>query len=176
MGLQRVGHDTVTEQQQLLWWEMLHNMILINFLKCVNLFCTLTYYLPWRIFHVHLRRKCILPPVCKLCAERPADGLMGGSVVCDELLLPFCFPDSIFIFQGFFFFPFIFISWRLITLQYCSGFCHTLTWISHGFICIPHPNHPLPPPSPPDPSGSSQCTRPEHLSHASHLGWWSVSP
>ena len=37
-------------------------------------------------------------------------------------------------------FPFIFISWRLITLQYCSGFCHTLTWISHGFTCIPHPN------------------------------------
>ena len=26
-----------------------------------------------------------------------------------------------------FFFPFIFISRRLITLQYCSGFCHTLT-------------------------------------------------
>ena len=41
------------------------------------------------------------------------------------------------------FFPFIFISWRLITLQYCSGgFCHTLTWISHGFACIPHPNPP----------------------------------
>ena len=27
----------------------------------------------------------------------------------------------------FFFFSFIFISWRLIILQYCSGFCHTLT-------------------------------------------------
>ena len=26
-----------------------------------------------------------------------------------------------------FFFSFIFVSWRLITLQYCSGFCHTLT-------------------------------------------------
>ena len=26
-----------------------------------------------------------------------------------------------------FFFPFIFISWRLIILQSCSGFCHTLT-------------------------------------------------
>ena len=26
-----------------------------------------------------------------------------------------------------FIFPFIFISWRLITLQYCSGFCHTLS-------------------------------------------------
>ena len=38
--------------------------------------------------------------------------------------------------------PFIFISWRLITLQYCSGFCHTLTWINHGFTCIPHPNPP----------------------------------
>ena len=42
-----------------------------------------------------------------------------------------------------FFSPFIFISWRLITLQYCSGFCHTLTWISHGFTFIPHPNPPF---------------------------------
>ena len=41
------------------------------------------------------------------------------------------------------FFNFIFfISWRLITLQYCSGFCHTLTWISHGFTCVPHPDSP----------------------------------
>ena len=36
-----------------------------------------------------------------------------------------------------FFFPIIFISWKLITLQYDSGFCHTLTWISHGFTCVP---------------------------------------
>ena len=50
-----------------------------------------------------------------------------------------------------FFFSFIFISWRLITLQYCSGFCHTSTWISHGFTCIPRPDpsshlplHPIP--------------------------------
>ena len=50
-----------------------------------------------------------------------------------------------------YFFPFIFISWRLITLQYYSGFCHTLTWISHGFTCVPHPEplshlppHPIP--------------------------------
>ena len=39
-------------------------------------------------------------------------------------------------------FSFICISWRLITLQYCNGFCHTLTWISHGFTCIPHPDSP----------------------------------
>ena len=35
--------------------------------------------------------------------------------------------------------------------------------------------YPLPPPSPSHPSGSSQCTSPEHLSHASNLGWRSVS-
>ena len=40
------------------------------------------------------------------------------------------------------FFSVIFISWRLITLQYSSGFCHTSTWISHGFTCIPHPDPP----------------------------------
>ena len=39
-----------------------------------------------------------------------------------------------------FFFSFIFISW--ITLQYHSGSCHTLTWISHWFISIPHPDPP----------------------------------
>ena len=27
------------------------------------------------------------------------------------------------------FFPSVFVSWMVITLQYCSGFCHTLTWI-----------------------------------------------
>ena len=45
------------------------------------------------------------------------------------------------------FFPIIFISWRLITLQYCSGFCHALTWISHGFTRVLHPELPshLPP-------------------------------
>ena len=45
-------------------------------------------------------------------------------------------------------------------------------WI---YMCSPA-RSPLPPPSPSHPSGSSQCTSPEHLSHASNLGWWSVSP
>ena len=47
---------------------------------------------------------------------------------------------------------------RLITLQYCGGFCHTFTWISHRCTCAPHPD----PTSPSHPSGSSQCTSPEH--------------
>ena len=28
------------------------------------------------------------------------------------------------------------LNW--ITLQYCGGFCHTLTWISHRWTCDPH--------------------------------------
>ena len=35
-----------------------------------------------------------------------------------------------------------YFNWRLITLQYCSGFCHTLTWISHEWTCVPHPERP----------------------------------
>ena len=69
------------------------------------------------------------------------------------------------------FFSFTFISWRLISLQYCSGFCHTLTWISHGLTCVPHPDPPsrLPPhriplglPSAPAPS--------THLMHPTWAG------
>ena len=45
-------------------------------------------------------------------------------------------------------------------------------WI---YMCSPS-RSPLPPPSPSHPSGSSQCCSPEHLSHASNLGSWSVSP
>ena len=44
----------------------------------------------------------------------------------------------------FFFCKLIYFNWRLITLQYCSGFCHKFTRISHGGTCVPHPE-PLPP-------------------------------
>ena len=60
------------------------------------------------------------------------------------------------------FFLINYFSWRLITLQYCGGFCHTLTWISHGCTCFPHPEPPFPHPSPSHPSGSSQSTSPKH--------------
>ena len=51
----------------------------------------------------------------------------------------------IYLFFSFLFFSFFFfISWRLITSQHFSGFCHTLTWISHGFTCILHPDPPSP--------------------------------
>ena len=54
----------------------------------------------------------------------------------------FMFKKAPPLFFLFLFFSFIFISCRLITLQYCSGLCHTLTWISRGFTCIPHPDPP----------------------------------
>ena len=56
--------------------------------------------------------------------------------------------------------PIIFISWRLITLQYCSGFCHALTWISHGFTCVPHPEPPYHLPPHPIPLGLPSAPAP----------------
>ena len=56
--------------------------------------------------------------------------------------------------------PYIFLLWRYLVVNSlilsenvltlilfffffnCSGFCHTLKWISHGFTCVPHPDPP----------------------------------
>ena len=46
------------------------------------------------------------------------------------------------------FFKIIYFNWRLITLQHCVGFCHTLTWINHGCTCF----SPVPPTFLPIPS------------------------
>ena len=52
------------------------------------------------------------------------------------------------------FFKLMYFNWQLFTLQYCGGFCHTSTWVSHGCTCVPS----IPLPSPPHPSGLSQST------------------
>ena len=54
--------------------------------------------------------------------------------------------------MNFFFHLFLFIGGSLL-YNIVVVFCHTLTLMSHGFTCVPHP------------SGSSQCTSPEHPSH-----------
>ena len=61
----------------------------------------------------------------------------ADNLICGSSAFSFFFYFHLFVF-----FSFIFISWRLITLQYCSRFCYTLTWISHGLTCIPHPDPP----------------------------------
>ena len=78
----------------------------------------------------------------------------------------------------FFSFLFIFISWRLITLQYYSGFCHTLTWISHGCTWVPHPDPPSRLPPHPIPLGLPSAPAPSTcLMHPTWAGdlfhpWW----
>ena len=66
----------------------------------------------------------------------------------------------------------IYFNWRLITLQYCAGFCHTLTWISMGVHVSPILN---PPPSHPIPLGCPSAPALSALFNASNLDWWSVS-
>ena len=64
---------------------------------------------------------------------------------------------------------FVYFNRRLITFQYCSGFCHTLTWFSHGYICIPHSESPSNHPPHPIPQG---CPNTLALSA---LDWSSIS-
>ena len=46
--------------------------------------------------------------------------------------------ESIFTFVLFSIFKKLFIfNWRIIVLQYCVGFCHTSTWISHRYTYVP---------------------------------------
>ena len=70
---------------------------------------------------------------------------------------------------------FIYFNWRLMTLQHHSGFCHTLTWISHGDTCVPHPEPPSTSLPHPIPLGHPSAPALSTLSHASNLDWRSVS-
>ena len=69
----------------------------------------------------------------------------------------------------------IYFNWRLITLQYCSGFCHTFTWISHGCTCVPHPEPLSLLPPHPIPQGHPSAPALSTLYHVSNLNCWSIS-
>ena len=75
--------------------------------------------------------------------------------------------------KPFFFFK-IYFNWRRITLQYCGGFCHALTWISHQCTCVPLSWTPLPPPSHLIPLGCPRAPAVSALLHALSLHWSSV--
>ena len=77
------------------------------------------------------------------------------------------------------FFFFFFTSWRLITLPYCSGFYHTLTWISLVYTCIPHPDppsclplHPIPLGLPSAPGPSTGLMHPTWAGDLFHPRWY----
>ena len=69
----------------------------------------------------------------------------------------------------------IYFSWKLITLQYCGGFCHTFTRISHGCTCVPHPDPPSHLPPHPIPQGHPSAPALSTLPHALNLDWRSTS-
>ena len=73
------------------------------------------------------------------------------------------------------FFKLIYFNWRLTTLQYWGGFCHTLTGISHGCTCGPHPEPLCHLPPHPIPQGCPSAPALSAMSHASNLDWSSFS-
>ena len=54
-------------------------------------------------------------------------------------------------------------------------FCHTLTWIHHGYICVPHPDPSFHLPPHPIPLGHPSAQAPSTLYHASNLDLQFVS-
>ena len=91
------------------------------------------------------------------------------SLICDQVTHSFSF---FFFYAGCIFKNF---NRRLITLQYCGGFCHTFTWISHGCTCVPHPDPTSYLPPHPIPQGHPSAPVPSTLPHASNLDWCSIS-
>ena len=75
----------------------------------------------------------------------------------DPLVFFFC----LFLFFNYYYYFLLYLYCIYFIIFYCSGFCHTLKWNSHGFTCVPHPDppshlplHPIPLglPSAPGPS------------------------
>ena len=100
-------------------------------------------------------------------------GRMKPRLLASEYIQVTCTCWSTFLFLSFFFFLVALTSFFFFYLWWILSYIEMKQpWV---YTCSPS-RSPLPPPSPPNPSRSSQCTRSERLSHASNLGWWSVSP
>ena len=68
-----------------------------------------------------------------------------------------------------------YFNWRPITLQYFGGFCHTLTWISHGCTWVPHPETPSHLPPHTIPLGHPSVPATSIVYHGSNLDWQFIS-
>ena len=71
-----------------------------------------------------------------------------------------------------FFFSIFVFNWKIIALQYCVGFCHMSTWISHRYTYVPSLWEC--PPTPPHPSRLWQIPGLSSPSHAGNSHWLSV--
>ena len=69
----------------------------------------------------------------------------------------------------------IYFNWRQTTLQCCSVFCQTLTWISHGCTRVSHSEPPSHLPPHPIPLGCPSALPLSALFDASNLDWRSAS-
>ena len=86
--------------------------------------------------------------------------LQRGQKLWNQKDLTFCFPFLIYIY-----FYFTILYW----------FCHTLTWISHGGTCVPHPEPSFHLPPHPIPLGHPSAPVPRTQYHASNMDWRFVS-
>ena len=110
--------------------------IFVEMICALTSHCLYGYHYPWAyecLNNCHITRQCLSSYLTMphSVLERTYQEVFT-SQVSPPLTGP-CFPNKEWIqmrmWSWFYFFPFIFISWRLITLQYCTDFCHTLTWI-----------------------------------------------
>ena len=86
-----------------------------------------------------LRWAALLCPSSTACHPRPPSPLQAP---------PACLPLGLTASHILLIFSNVFIfNWRIIALQYCVGFCHTSTWISHRYTYAPSLLN-LPPTSP----------------------------
>ena len=69
-------------------------------------------------------------------------------------------------------YKFIYFNWRLVTILY--WFCHTSTWIRHGYTRVPHPEPLILPPHT-IPLGHPSAPASSILYHALNLDWRFVS-
>ena len=70
---------------------------------------------------------------------------------------------------------FVYFNRKVIVLQYYGGFCHALTWISHGCTCVPHCEHPSHIPPHPISLGCRSALAFSAPFHSSNLDWSSLS-
>ena len=171
MGLQRFRHDLVTEQHNTQEWNCSFYFSFVWNFHTIDIFlsgCT--------NLHAYLFTSAPTFVICGLFDDSHLKGVRYLIVLIFISLLIknvehlftilLAFSVSLFL---------IYFNWRLIILKYCNGFCHTLTWISRGCTCVPHPEAPSHLPPHPIPLGHPSAPDMSTLSHASNLDWWSVS-